>query len=199
MAKRSYDDSDMNKYDLEHATAHHPNMTSEEWDRAYEAAWAAYYTPEHKMTILRRGAATGMGMSRLLAVLFAFSAAFPIERLHPLQVGAFRLKYRLNRPAELSDRADLVVLSKVLLGDRVEACPFFCQYWIELDLMRRRAVRDQKIKPYTDLALTPVTDEENDTLEMFTHNEAARHEVAHSRMVDALTHGKRAAAEARHA
>jgi hypothetical protein len=88
---------DMNKYDLEHVTAAHPKMTREEWETAYHAAWAAYYTPEHKMTILRRAAASGMGMSRLLAVLFAFSAAFPVEKLHPLQAGAFRLKYRLDR------------------------------------------------------------------------------------------------------
>ncbi len=191
-------DPDMNKYDLEHATAHHPNMTGEEWDRAYEAAWAAYYTPEHKMTILRRGAATGMGMSRLLAVLFAFSAAVPIERLHPLQVGAFRLKYRLDRRPSFPIEPIWSFYPKYF-WEIVSKHARLCQYWIELDLMRRRAVRDQKIKPYTDLALTPVTDEENDTLEMFTHNEAARHEVAHSRMVDALTHGKRAAAEARHA
>ena len=90
-------DPDMNKYDLEHVTAAHPKMTREEWEKAYHAAWAAYYTPEHRMTILRRAAASGMGMSRLLAVLFAFSAAFPVEKLHPLQAGAFRLKYRLDR------------------------------------------------------------------------------------------------------
>jgi len=90
-------DPDMNKYDLEHVTAAHPKMTREEWETAYHAAWAAYYTPEHKMTILRRAAASGMGMSRLLAVLFVFSAAFPVEKLHPLQAGAFRLKYRLDR------------------------------------------------------------------------------------------------------
>jgi hypothetical protein len=53
--------------------------------------------------------------------------------------------------------------------------------------------------PYTDLALTPVTDEEADTLAMFTHNEGARDEVAHQRKVDALTHGKAASAQVQHA
>jgi hypothetical protein len=33
-----------------------------------------------------------------------------------------------------------------------------------------------------------VTDEETETLEMFTHNEAARAEVAHVRKVAELTH-----------
>jgi hypothetical protein len=62
--------------------------------------------------------------------------------------------------------------------------------------MRRRAVREQKIKPYTDLALTPVSEEETETLETFTHNEAARYEVAHVRKVDELTHGNNARAVA---
>jgi len=40
--------------------------------------------------------------------------------------------------------------------------------------------------------MTPVTDEETETLAMFTHNDGARSQVAHVRRVDALTHGKQA-------
>jgi hypothetical protein len=181
-------DPDMNKYDLEHATAHHAKMTREEWEKAYNAAWAAYYTSEHKMTILRRGAAAGMGTSRLLAVLFAFSAAYPVEKLHPLQTGAFRLKYRLDRRPAFPIEPIWLFYPKYF-WEIVSKHARLCKLWIELDLMRRRAVKEQKIRPYTDLALKPVTDGENDTLEMFTHNAAARHEVAHARKVDALTHG----------
>jgi hypothetical protein len=98
----------------------------------------------------------------------------------------------------LSDRAGLVVYPKYF-WEIVSKHVRFAKHWIELDLMCRRAVREQKIKPYTDLALTPVTEEETETLEMFTHNEAARHEVAHVRKVDELTHGKHARADAQHA
>jgi Radical SAM superfamily len=191
-------DPDMNKYDLEHVTAAHPKMTREEWDNAYQAAWAAYYTPEHKMTILRRAAASGMGMSRLLAVLFAFSAAFPVEKLHPLQAGAFRLKYRLDRRPSFPIEPVWSFYPKYF-WEIVSKHTRLAKHWIELDLMRRRAVREQKIKPYTDLALTPVTEEETETFEMFTHNEAARHQVAHVRKVGELTHGKHARADAQHA
>ena len=59
--------------------------------------------------------------------------------------------------------------------------------------MLRQVRREQKLKPYTDLALTPVTDDETETLEMFTHNEAARNQVAHIRKVAELTSGKSAA------
>ena len=115
-------DPDMNKYDLEHVVATHPKMTREEWENVYRAAWAAYYTPEHMMTILRRGAASGMGMSRLVAILFFFSAAFPVEKVHPLQAGAFRLKYRLDRrPGCRSNRRGR--FSQISVGDRFQACP----------------------------------------------------------------------------
>jgi hypothetical protein len=184
-------DPDMNKYDLEHVTTTHPKMSKEEWDKVYHAAWAAYYTPEHKMTILRRAAAAGMGMSRQLAVLFAFSAAFPVENLHPLQTGAFRLKYRLDRRPGLPIEPMWRFYPKYL-WEIVSKHAHLVKIWIELDLMCRRAKREQKITPYTDLAMTPVTEDETDTLEMFTHNEMVRNEVAHLRKVDALTHGKMA-------
>jgi radical SAM superfamily enzyme YgiQ (UPF0313 family) len=184
-------DPDMNKYDLEHVTTGHAKMSPEEWDAVYRAAWAAYYTPEHKMTIMRRAAAAGMGMSRLLAVLFAFSVAFPVEKLHPLQFGAFRLKYRLDRrpgfPIE-----PVWAFYPNYWWEIVTKHVRLAKQWIEMSRMCARARREQKLNPYTDLAMTPVTDEETETLEMFTHNAGARDQVAHVRKVDALTHGKQA-------
>ncbi len=185
-------DPDMNKYDLEHVTTGHAKMSREEWDEVYRAAWAAYYTPEHKMTILRRAAAAGMGMSRLLAVLFAFSVAFPIEKLHPLQFGAFRLKYRLDRRPGFPIEPIWAFYPKYW-WEIVSKHARLAKQWIEMSRMCAQARRDQKVKPYTDLAMTPVTDEETETLEMFTHNAGARDQVAHVRKVDALTHSKQAA------
>jgi radical SAM superfamily enzyme YgiQ (UPF0313 family) len=188
-------DPDMNKYDLEHVTTVHPKMSVEEWDKVYRAAWAAYYTPEHKMTIMRRAAAAGMGMSRLLSVLFAFSVAFPVEKLHPLQFGAFRLKYRRDRRPGLPIEPMWAFYPKYV-WEIVSKHAQYAKQWIEMSAMCRRARRDQLLTPYTDLAMTPVTDEETDTLEMFTHNAGARDSVAHVRKVDALTHGKHAASDA---
>jgi hypothetical protein len=185
-------DPDMNKYDLEHVTTGHPKMSPEEWDAVYRAAWAAYYTPEHKMTIMRRAAAAGMGMSRLLAVLFAFSVAFPVEKLHPLQFGAFRLKYRLDRRPGFPIEPVWAFYPKYW-WEIVTKHVRLAKQWIEMSRMCARARREQKVSPYTDLAMTPVTDEETETLEMFTHNAGARDQVAHVRKVDALTHGKQAA------
>jgi hypothetical protein len=186
-------DPDMNKYDLEHVVTEHARMSRQEWDEVYRDAWAAYYTPEHKMTILRRAAASGMGMSRLLAVLYFFSASFPIEKLHPLQVGAFRLKYRCDRRPTVPVEPIWVFYPKYL-WEIMSKHARLAKHWIEISAMCRRARREQQLSPYTDLALTPVTEEESETLEMFTHNEGARDAVAHRRKIEALTHGERAPA-----
>ncbi|NVO13198.1 MAG: radical SAM protein [Rhodoplanes sp.] len=180
-------DPDMNKYDLEHVTTAHPQMSRAEWEAIYREAWETYYTPEHALTIFRRGAATGMGLSRLLAVLFVFSAALRIEKVHPLQVGGFRLKVRRDRRPGFPIEAAWSFYPKYL-WEIVSKHARLTRHWIDLDLMRRKAKREQAVRPYTDLALTPVTDEETETLEIFTHSEDARRGVAHIRKVDALTH-----------
>jgi len=178
-------DPDMNKYDLEHVTTGHAKMTREDWQKAYNDAWKLYYTPEHKMTILRRAAASGMGMSRLLAVLFAFSAAHPVEKLHPLQTGAFRLKFRRDRRPGLPIEPVWRFYPKYL-AEIVSKHVQYAKLWIELDRMCRRARREQRVNPYTDLALTPLSEDDSETLEMFTQTEAARHEVARRRKLDGV-------------
>ena len=54
-------DPDINKYDLNHRVSHHSKMTDAEWEEAYRAAWDAFYTPEHMLTIFRRAAAIPNG------------------------------------------------------------------------------------------------------------------------------------------
>ena len=49
-------DPDLNKYDLHHRVSHHRKMSDAEWEEAYKAAWAAYFTWEHMETVTRRHA-----------------------------------------------------------------------------------------------------------------------------------------------
>jgi hypothetical protein len=180
--KCAWMDPDMNKYDLEHVVADHPKMTHEEWHDVYRSAWDMYYTPEHMRTILRRAAAARMGMHRLAAVLFFFSSYLAVENVHPLQGGIFRLKYRRDRrpsfgmepvwafyPRYLWE----IVAKHVRLGYR----------WFAIDLMRRSILRDPAHRSYTDQALTAVTDDESETLELLNQNAAARREVERSRRI----------------
>jgi hypothetical protein len=50
--------------------------------------------------------------------------------------------------------------------------------------------------PYTDQAMMPVTEDETQTLELFTHNHSAREAVDHTRKVKTLTSSAGAAAAA---
>jgi hypothetical protein len=94
-------DPDMNKYDLEHVVTGHSRMSQQEWEGIYAEAWKIYYTPEHLKTILRRAAVFDIGISHLSGLLCIFAKAPLIEKVHPLQSGLFRRKYRLDRRASM--------------------------------------------------------------------------------------------------
>jgi Radical SAM superfamily len=183
-------DPDMNKYDLEHVTTGHARMTHDAWLKVYQQAWSSYYTREHVLTIFRRAYALGgHGVSRLQSVVCIFSSAVSIEGVHPLQAGFLRLKFRTDRrpglPIEPAwtfyPKYGWEQLSKgVRIGIR----------WLEMDRLRRQARKEHERQPYMDQAITPVSAGETDTLEIFTHNAAARSQVAHIRKVAELTSGK---------
>ena len=91
-------DPDMNKYDLNHRVSHHSKMNDGEWEDAYRAASSAFYTPEHVRTILRRSAACKLGRpGTTLKTILWFYLMILFEGVHPLEGGAFRLKFRRDR------------------------------------------------------------------------------------------------------
>src|SRR5262249_1076399 len=88
----------INKYDLNHRVSHHAGMSDREWEDAYRAAWHAFYTPEHVRTILRRSAAVRSGRPKTtLSTILWFLLMIHFEGVHPLEGGAFRLKFRRAR------------------------------------------------------------------------------------------------------
>jgi hypothetical protein len=191
-------DPDMNKYDLEHVTTGHARMT-DEWQKVYRQAWSTYYTPEHLLTILHRSQALGRGgMTRLMSILYIFSAAVPVEGVHPLQAGFLRLKYRRDRRPSFPIEPVWAFYPKYAWQSASKVIHMVTR-WVALMRMKYRVRREQKLQPYTDLALTPVCEAETETLEMFTHNAAARNQVAHIRKVAELTSGKTAASAAQQA
>jgi radical SAM superfamily enzyme YgiQ (UPF0313 family) len=84
-AKGRWMDADLNKYDLEHAVTEHSRMSTAEWQDIYLKAWEAYYTPEHVVTVMRRGEAFGVDWGRTLEPLAFFYHCIKRERVHPLQ------------------------------------------------------------------------------------------------------------------
>ena len=90
-------DADMNRYDLNHATAPHSRMSRAEWERAYRAAWTTYYTDSHMETILRRIAAMSGRAGNAVLLLTWFKGSIGVEKVHPLEAGALRFKFRRDR------------------------------------------------------------------------------------------------------
>jgi radical SAM family protein len=165
-------DPDLNKYDLNHVCTTHSKMSAAEWDRAYKEAWQRYYTIEHIETVLRRVASTKANASNALFLVTWFKGSIDFEHVHPLESGFLRVKSRTDR------RPGLPI---------VPAWRFYPRYWAVSGLkilrwahlylrLRRiylRIKHDPNRYAYTDLAMTPVRDDEAETHELF-QSEAAK-------------------------
>ncbi|HEY3640421.1 MAG TPA: B12-binding domain-containing radical SAM protein [Xanthobacteraceae bacterium] len=175
-------DPDMNKYDLNHVTTGHPRMSKAEWERTYRLAWQTYYTREHIRTVMRRAAATRANPSNVLFLITWFKGCIDIEKIHPLEGGFLRMKFRRDRRSGLPlepvwwfyPRYWWESLAKQVL-------------WIKLYVGLRRMYLPIKHDPqrlqYMDLALTPVTDDETETRELF-RSQAAQTYVGQEQHLD---------------
>ena len=187
-------DPDMNKYDLEHVVTGHSRMSQTEWEGVYASAWKTYYTFEHMETVLRRAAVFDLGVSHLSGLLYMFGKTVEAEGVHPLQSGLIRRKFRRDR------RHGMPLESPLKFYPRY-AKEFVVRYgrvaidMLRLERIRRRVLKDPQRYAYMDQALTPVTAEETETLELFSHNAGARNEVVRTRRIAELTHGGVAAVE----
>jgi hypothetical protein len=150
---------DMNQYDLNHVCAPHPKMSAAEWQSIYREAWQTYLTNDHIETMLKRFAAMGGNTSQLLAVITWFKASIEFEKIHPLETGILRLKYRRDRRPSMP---------------RESIWRFYPRYWTEMATksfqwtrlyfqLRRiylRIKHDPKRFAYMDTALTPVSEDD---------------------------------------
>jgi hypothetical protein len=179
-------DSDLNKYDLEHVCTAHPIMGQREWQAAYREAWSLYYTPTHMKTLLRRAAATGVPLGSLVRLLARFALTDPLENVHPLQGGILRLKHPSERQPDLP-RERLWVFWPRFMWHTLRTHAISAHMVMRLLLWKRAITRDPDARNYTDLALTPVRDDDDVTLDLLTKTTGARAAVAHVNKVNKLT------------
>ena len=179
-------DSDMNRYDLNHATTAHPRMSREEWQRAYRLAWDTYYTLDHIETVLRRAVASRANAGNALFLIAWFKGCIDIENLHPLEGGFLRLKFRRDRRPTLPVEPAWLFYPKYMaetVGKQIR--------WISLYARLRRIYlrikRDARRYEYMDLALSPVTDDEAETRELF-HSAEAQAYVGQERRLNEIRH-----------
>ncbi len=158
-------DPDMNKYDLTHVTTGHPTMTKAVLEDTYLHAWNVYTSPQHVATLLRRAKARGVLPRRMMKRLLAFYACLKFEKVHPLEGGLFRRKYRRDRRSDMPRENPLVFYPRYAWEILDKHLRFAFMVWRYHRICRRVEMEDA---PYTDLALTPAKVEDMDALDMFT-------------------------------
>jgi len=173
-------DDDLNKYDLNHVTTTHSKMSEADWNRIYQIAWQRYYTMEHIDTVLRRIASTGANASNGLFLITWFKGSIDLEKVHPLESGFFRLKFRTDRRPGLRVEPIWRFYPRYYAETATKMTQWAMLYLrLRLIYLRiRRAMPPKKVGvlcklAYTDLAMTPVSEHEAETHELF-NNEAAR-------------------------
>jgi Radical SAM superfamily len=160
-------DPDMNKYDLNHRVAHHPVMSDAEWEDAYKAAWDAFYTPEHIRTILRRTAACPKGRTgTTLSTILWFYLTIMFERVHPLESGAFRLKFRRDRRSELRRENPLIFYPRYA-AESIGKVWNYWRIWRRLKAVLAEVLAAPDRWTYSDLAIEPPREDEFESLDLY--------------------------------
>ncbi len=190
-------DPDMNKYDLNHRVSHHPKMSDREWEEAYRAAWFAYYTPEHVSTILRRSAACKIGRPpATLTTILWFYLMILFEGVHPLEGGAFRLKFRRDRRHGLPRENPLLFYPRYF-GEVVVKAWRYWRVYQRYNAILREALAAPDRWTYTDLAIEAPEANEFEALGLYQATNGGEAAVARMRREEAIREGSRVVAAAK--
>jgi hypothetical protein len=182
-------DPDMNKYDLNHRVARHSRMSDAEWEDSYRAAWSAFYTPEHVRTILRRSAACKLGRpGTTLTTILWFYLMIKFEGVHPLEGGAFRLKFRRDRRHGMARESPFVFYPRY----GFESVTKLWGYWRvyrQLKAMLDEALAAPDRWTYSDLAIAPPQLDEFEALDLYHATAGGEAALARKRRDDAIRGG----------
>lgn len=177
-------DSDLNRYDLNHTCTAHPRMSRKDWENAYRLAWQRYYTTEHIETVLRRVASAGANASNALFLITWFKGSIDFENIHPLESGFLRRKFRRDRRPGFAIEPIWKFYPKYFTETAVKLVRWGALY------MRLRRIylsikRDPRRFAYTDAAMSPVADGDEETPELLG-TEAARAYVSNEQRLQKI-------------
>jgi Radical SAM superfamily len=178
-------DPDLNTYDVEHVCTAHPKMSKQEWEDIYREAWSLYYTPKHMKTLLRRAAATGLPMGSLVKILVTFATTVRLENVHPLQSGILRSKRPSERRPGLPRENPWIFWSRYV-WETLSKHAIFAGAIVRLLLTAIAISYAPAARNYMDQALTPVGDDGDETLDLFTKTTGGGAAVARIKKVAKL-------------
>ena len=183
---------DLNAYDLEHVCTDHPKMSRREWRAVYREAWSLYYSREHMRTVIRRMAASGGPVASLVKLLVRFSTADRLEGVHPLQSGVLRQKHPSERRPGLPRENPLIFWPRYV-WQTLKLHALLAGAIGRLAVAAIMITLSSKTQTYTDLALMPVGEAQDEELDLFTKTTGARDAIAHFKKVSKLIHASPAA------
>jgi len=185
-------DPDMNKYDLNHRVSHHTAMSDAEWESAYRAAWSAFYTPEHVRTILRRSAACKLGRpGTTLSTILWFYLMILFEGVHPLEGGAFRLKFRRDRRYGQKIESPLIFYPRYG-WETLKKVYGYLRVYRQLRAVLNEALTAPDRWTYSDIAIAPPQLDEFERLSLYHETTGGEAALARKRRDDAIRGGSRA-------
>ncbi|HEX2019664.1 MAG TPA: radical SAM protein, partial [Aurantimonas sp.] len=122
----------------------------------------------------------------------AFATTVRLENVHPLQGGLVRLKRPSERRPEMAREHPLLFWPRFAAETSVKHLRLG---WAILRLTAAALwiTRDPATRRYRDRALTPVTDDSDEALDLFTKTAGGHASVAHTKKVAQLTGAGRAA------
>jgi hypothetical protein len=179
-------DPDLNIYDVEHVCTPHARMSKAEWEGIYREAWALYYTREHMRTLLRRAVATGVPVHSLVKLLVTFGTSVPLEGMHPLQTGVLRLMRPSERRPGLP-RENFLIFWPRLAWQTVSKNMAIATEITRLVWTAYRTSRDAASRDYKDAALTPVGEDGDESLDLYTKTTGGSAAVTHVKKIAQLT------------
>jgi hypothetical protein len=179
-------DGDLNKYNLHHRVTHHGRMSDAEWEAAYDAAWKSYYSSEHIETVARRHAARGgRKFKNVVGYMMEFKAIYEIERIHPLEGGMVRLKYRTDRrPGRGVEWPGVFHLK--LAGETMWKLWRYGRIYLDAWRIIRKVEADPDRAAYMDTALTPAAEDDFEHLAIFTETQGAEAAIVRKKTQDRI-------------
>jgi len=116
-----------------------------------------------------------------------FGTTVQLEKVHPLQDGILRMKHPSERRPGLPAPNAFTFWPK-FVWETLYKQGVVIGAIISMVRLMRQVQRNPDAKSYMDQALTPVHDDDDDTLDLMTKTGGARAAIAHIKRVSELTH-----------
>jgi hypothetical protein len=126
---------------------------------------------------LRRAAATGVHLGNMTVLLVWFHFCIVYEKIDPLQGGYFRRKYRRDRRPTMPIESPFAFYPRFIANSIYKHFKMAQLAW-RFHWFKTRLERDPSAVNYSDVALTPDSEEVSDELEMLTAHVAEKEAVS---------------------